>query len=258
MRKKSSLFIQYCKRKLIKSWSFRLFVLVMIFSYLSALFQATIPPKESKYLYACLTIFANVSFSYIAGYIFYIVSEFYPSSKARFIALQRIVLAEYELLTTIASFSNMGDEKVVANFNTEYNMFKLLYCDSNTYEKCGNDMVRLMANIKIKDFFVEQSKRMLEQTSLIFDCLLVAQNKFLSYEEFICLTKIKRFFSMDNKNFENGSITLRQFEIDQAFLDFYENKKFLIKKLKERVVYCINEEYKQEIESFVIKNSKSE
>lgn len=225
---------------------------------MSALYQTTVNPKEAKYLYSCLTILANVSFSYIAGYIFYIVSEFYPSSKARFIALQHIVLAEYEFLTTIASFNNMDSENVLADFDTEYNMFKLLYCDSNTYEKCGNDMVRLMANIKINDFFVQQSKRMIEQTSLIFDCLLVAQNKFLSYEEFICLTKIKEFFSLDNKYIENGSIILRQYEIDQAFLDFYENKKFLIEKLRERVVYCIDEEYKQKIESFVIKNSISE
>lgn len=177
MRKYSSLLFQYCIRKLIKSWSFWLFVLFIICSYLSAMYQTTISPKESRYLYSCLTVLSNVSFGYIAGYIFYMVSDFFPSSKAQFIALQYIMLAEYEILTTIASFSKMGGEYSVADFESEYNMFKLLYCESNTYEKCGNDMIRQMASIKINDLFVEQSKRMLEQTSSNFDCLLVAQNK---------------------------------------------------------------------------------
>lgn len=258
MREYSFLLVQYCISKLIKSWSLWLFVLVVICSYLSAMYQTTINPKESIHLYSCLTVLSNVSFGYIAGYIFYIVSVFCPSSKEQFIALQYIVLAEYEVLTTIAFLNKMDDDSCITDFESEYNMFKLLYCESNTYEKCGNDMLRLMANVKINDFFVEQSKRMLEETSSNFDCLLVAQNKFLSYDEFECLTKIKRFFSMDNKNFENGSITVRQFEIDQAFQDFYDNKKFIIEKLKERVVFCIDEEYKQEIESFVNKSSISE
>ena len=182
MRKYSSLLFQYCIRKLIKSWSFWLFVLFIICSYLSAMYQTTISPKESRHLYSCLTVLSNVSFGYIAGYIFYMVSDFFPSSKAQFIALQYIMLAEYEILTTIASFSKMDGEYSVADFESEYSMFKLLYCESNTYEKCGNDMIRLMASIKINDLFVEQSKRMLEQTSSNFDCLLVAQNKLLSYE----------------------------------------------------------------------------
>lgn len=254
MRKYSSLLFQYCIRKLIKSWSFWLFVLFIICSYLSAMYQTTISPKESRHLYSCLTVSSNVSFGYIAGYIFYMVSDFFPSSKAQFIALQYIMLAEYEILTTIASFSKMDGKYSVADFESEYNMFKLLYCESNTYEKCGNDMIRLMASIKINDLFVEQSKRMLEQTNSNFDCLLVAQNKFLSYEEFECLTKIKRFFSMDNKNFENGGITVRQFEIDQSFQDYYDNQKYIIEKLKERATFCIDEEYKQAIETFVNKS----
>lgn len=172
MRKYSSLLFQYCIRKLIKSWSFWLFVLFIIYSYLSAMYQTTISPKESRHLYSCLTVLSNVSSGYIAGYIFYMVSDFLPSSKAQFIALQYIMLAEYEILTTIASFSKMEGKNSVADFESEYNMFKLLYCESNTYEKCGNDMMRLMANIKINDLFVEQSKRMLEQTSSNFDCLI--------------------------------------------------------------------------------------
>ena len=67
------------------------------------------------------------------------------------------MLAEYEILTTIASFSKMDGEYSVADFESEYNMFKLLYCESNTYEKCGNDMIRLMASIKINDLFVKHS-----------------------------------------------------------------------------------------------------
>ena len=219
------------------------------------MYQTTISPKESRLLYSCLTVLSNVSFGYIAGYIFYMVSDFLPSSKAQFIALQYIMLAEYEILTTIASFSKMDGENSVADFDSEYNMFNLLYCESNTYEKCGNDMMRLMANIKINDLLVDQSKSTLEQTSSNFDCLLVAQNKFLSYEEFECLTKIKSFFFIDNKNFENGGITVRQFEIDQSFQDYYDNKKYIIEKLKERAAFCIDEEYKQAIETFVNKSS---
>lgn len=258
MNKKSFLLFQYCICKLIRSWSFWLFVLFAICSYLSAMYQTTITPKESRHLYSCLTVLSNVSFGYIAGYIFYIVSEFFPSSKAQFIAIQYIMLAEYEILTTITSFTNMDGENSVSDFESEYNMFKLLYCESNTYEKCGNHMVRLMATIKINDFFVEQSKRMLEQTNSSFDGLFVAQNKYLSYEEFKCLTNIKRFFSMDNKNFEKGSITVHQFEIDQSFQDFYDGQKFITEKLKERVVLCIDEEYKQAIEKFVNKRFSNE
>lgn len=258
MRNYSSLLFLYCTRKLIKSWSSWLFGLVIICSYLSAMYQTTTTPKESIHLYSCLTVLANVSFGYIAGYIFYLVSDFFPNSKAQFIALQHIMLAEYEILTTIASFSKMDGENGIADFESEYNNFKLLYCENNTYEKCENDTVRLMANIKINDFFVEQSKKILEETNSNFDCLLVAQNKFLSYEEFECLAKIKRFFSMGNKNFENGSITVRQFEIDQSFQDYYDNQKFIGEKLKGRVVYCIDEECKQAIENFVNKSSVTE
>ena len=42
------------------------------------------------------------------------VSDFFPSSKAQFIALQYIMLAEYEILTTIGSFSNPFGENSVA------------------------------------------------------------------------------------------------------------------------------------------------
>lgn len=254
MREYLSLLVHFCISQLIKSWSFWLFVLVIVCSYLSAMYQATIIPKESIHLYSFLTVLSNVSFGYIAGYIFYIVSEFCPSTKAQFVAMQYIVLAEYDILITIASFCIIDGENVFANFETEYGMFKLLYCERNPYEKCGNDMLRLMASVKINDSFVEQSKRILEQTSSNFDCLLAAQNKYLSYEEFECLTKIKRFFSMVNKDFENGGITVRQFEIDRDFRDFYDNKKFIMEKLKERVAFCINEEYRREIESFVNKS----
>lgn len=222
------------------------------------MYQTTISPKESRCLYSCLTVLSNVSFGYIAGYIFYMVSVFFPSSKAQFIALQYIMLAEYEILTTIGSFSNPFGENSVADFESEYKMFKLIYCEGNTYEKYGNDMMRLMASIKINDLFIEQSKRMLEQTNSNFDCLLVAQNKFLSYEEFECLAKIKSFFSLDNKNLENGSIIVSQIEIDQSFQDYYDSQKIIIEKLKERVVFCIDEEFKQEIEDFVNKSFVTE
>ena len=255
MRKYYFLSFKYCIHKLINCWSFWLFVLFIACSYLSVMYQTTITPMEAKHLYCWLTVLSNVSSGYIAGYIFYLVSEFIPSSKARFIASQYIMMAEYEILTTIASFYKMDGENYIADFESEYNMFKLLYCERNTYEKCGSDMVRLMANIKINDYFVEQSKKMLEQTNSDFDCLLVAQNKFLSNEEFKCLAKIKRFFSMDNKHFENGCITVRQFEIDQSFQDYYDNQKFIIEKLKERSAYCIDEDYKQAIENFANKSS---
>lgn len=258
MGKYSSLLFQYCIRKLVKSWSFWLFVLFIICSYWSAMYQITISPKESRQLYSCLTVLSNVSFGYIAGYIFYMVSDFFPSSKAQFRALQYIMLAEYEILTTIESFGKIFGKNSVADFESEYKIFKLLYCESNTCEKCGNEIMRLMANIKIKDSFVEHSKRMLEQTNSNFDCLLVAQNKFLSYEEFECLAKIKSFFSLDNKNIENGCITVSQFEIDQSFQDYYNSKKTIIEKLKERAVYCIDEEYKQEIEDFVNKSFENQ
>jgi hypothetical protein len=168
------------------------------------------------------------------------------------------MLAEYEILTTIGSFSNPFGENSVADFESEYKMFKLIYCEGNTYEKYGNDMMRLMASIKINDLFIEQSKRMLEQTNSNFDCLLVAQNKFLSYEEFECLAKIKSFFSLDNKNLENGSIIVSQIEVDQSFQDYYDSQKIIIEKLKERVVFCIDEEFKQEIEDFVNKSFVTE
>lgn len=257
MRKYSSLLFQYCISKLIKSWSFWIFVVVIICSYLTAMYQTITSSKESIHLYSCLTVLANVSFGYIAGYIFYLVSDFFPNNKVQFKALQYIMLAEYEILTTIASFSKMDSENNLVDFESEYNMFKLLYCERNTYEKCGNDMVKLMANIKINDFFVEQSKRMLEQTSSSFNCLLVSQNIYLSYEEFECLTEIRKFFSLDNKIFKDGGIIVRQFEIDQAFKDYYDNQKFIIGKLKERSIFCIDEKYKQAIENFVNNSSTS-
>lgn len=250
MKKYSYMLFKYCLCKLISSWSFWVFVLFLVCSYLSAMFQTTIKPDESKHLYSCLTVFSNVSFGYIAGYIFYIVSDFVSNSKAQFNALQYIMLAEYEILTTIASFNKLDGEKCIDDFDFEYNMFKIIYCESNPYEKCGNEQIRLLANIKIHNSFAEQSKRILEQTISYFDCLLIAQNKFLSYEEFECLTKIKRFFSMDNKNIENGCIVVRQFEIDEAFQDYYDNKKIIAEQLIKKAVFCVDEDFKQEIKRF--------
>lgn len=63
---------------------------------------------------------------------------------------------------------------------------------------------------------------------------------------------------MDNKNIENGGITLRQFEIDQLFQEYYDSKKIIIEKLKYRAVFCIDEEHKQAIENFVNKSSITE
>lgn len=63
---------------------------------------------------------------------------------------------------------------------------------------------------------------------------------------------------MDNKNLENGSIIVSQIEIDQSFQDYYDSQKIIIEKLKERVVFCIDEEFKQEIEDFVNKSFVTE
>ena len=216
------------------------------------MYQITLTPKESKYLYSYLTVFSNVSFGYIAGYIFYLVSDFLSNSKAQFNALQNIMLAEYDILTTLASFNGLCNEKCIDDFELEYNMFKLLYCESNPYEKCGNDRIRLMTKIKIHNSFAEQSKKVLEETISDFDCLLIAQNKFLSYDEFECLTRIKRFFCMDNKNIENGCIVVHQFEIDKAFQDYYDNRRIIAEQLKEKATFCIDEDFKQEIKNLQI------
>ena len=252
MRKYLFLLFQYCICRIIKSCSFWVFVLFLICSFLTAMYQITLTPKESKYLYSYLTVFSNVSFGYIAGYIFYIVSDFLSNSKAQFNALQNIMLAEYDILTTLASFNGLCNEKCIDDFELEYNMFKLLYCESNPYEKCGNDRIRLMTKIKIHNSFAEQSKKVLEETMSDFDCLLIAQNKFLSYDEFECLTRIKRFFCMDNKNIENGCIVVHQFEIDKAFQDYYDNRRIIAEQLKEKATFCIDEDFKQEIKNLQI------
>ncbi|MDO4161137.1 MAG: hypothetical protein Q4D41_11825, partial [Prevotellaceae bacterium] len=140
MRKYSSLLFQYCTLKLIKSWSFWLFVIAIVCSYLSAMYHTTITSKESIHLYSFLTVLANVSFGYIAGYIFYIVSEFVPKNKSEFQALQKILYAEYEILTSSFVYELYKLGEPICNseqdYETQKQNFTITLCETNPYEEC--------------------------------------------------------------------------------------------------------------------------
>lgn len=252
MREYSSLLVQYSISKLIKSWTFWLFVLVIICSYLSAMYQTTITPKESIHLYSCLTVLANVSFGYIAGYIFYIVSDFVPKSKSEFQALQKVLYAEYEILTSSFVFElyKIG-EPICENaqeYETQKHKFVISLCEKNPYEQCKDEGIRIMSYWKISNAFVHLTNIFRKSSSIYFDLLLGSQSKHLSYDELESITKLKRCLCLEYAEYKDGCFTAKLAQIYEAFEDFYNSKKLIVHQLKIQSRYCVDKLLAQKIQ----------
>lgn len=246
MKKYSYMLFKYCLCKLISSWSFWLFVLFIVCSYLSAMFQTTITPNESKHLYSCLTVFSNVSFGYIAGYIFYIVSDFIPQNKSEFQALQKILFAEYEILMSSIVFElyklgePVGEEE--QDYETHNKKFVIMLCEKNPYEQCEDESIRIMSYWKISNAFVDITNTFKKSSSVYFDLLLGSQSKYLSYDELESITKMKRCLSLDFAVYKNGYFSAKLAQINDAFNDLYKSKESIVHQLKQKSNFCVDQE----------------
>lgn len=237
---------KFCLCKLISSCSFWLFVLFIVCSYLSAMFQTNITPDESKYLYSCLTVFSNVSFGYIAGYIFYIVADFIPQNKSEFQALQKILFAEYEILTSSLVFELYKLGEPVGEEEQDYEMrnkkFVIMLCEKNPYEQCENECIRIMSYWQIRNDFVYITNKFKRSSSVYFDLLLGSQSKYLSYDELESITKIKRCLYFDFAEYKNGYFSAKLIEINNAFNDLYKSKEWIVHQLKQKSNFCVDQE----------------
>lgn len=246
------LLFRYTTNKLIKSWSFWLLLLFLLCSFMSAIYQTKVQTEDYLYLYASLNLLANVSFGYIAGYIFYLVSDFSPNIKAEFCALHMISYAEYEIMSSsfVLDFHRLckkEGEEIEIDYKSEYELFKFLFCEKPPYEKVNNDTLRLMAELKIHDSFVSDSKNHLRHINSYFDMLLGKLSQFLPYDEIVSLTKLKSFYSLDFAHYDSGKLCIRQFQLDSIFQEYYYNRKNIAAHLKERTIYCIDSELRKEI-----------
>lgn len=253
MRKYSSLLFQYCMCLLVSSWSFWLFVLFIISSYLSAMYQTTMCPKESIHLYSCLTVLANVSFGYIAGYIFYIVSEFVPKSSSEFQALQKVLYAEYEILTSSLVFElyKLGESiyESEQDYETQKQKFVISLCEKNPYEQCKDEGIRIMSYWKISNAFVHLTNVFRKSSSIYFDLLLGSQSKHLSYDELESITKLKRCLYLEYAEYKDGCFTAKLPQINEAFEDFYNSKRLIVHQLKKQSCYCVDNQLAQKIQA---------
>ena len=246
MKKHSYMLLKYCLCKLISSWSSWLFVLFIVCSYLSAMFQTTITPNESKHLYSCLTVFSNVSFGYIAGYIFYIVSDFIPQNKSEFQALQKILFAEHEILMSSIVFELYKLGEPVGEDEQDYEMhnkkFVIMLCEKNPYEQCKDECIRIMSYWKISNAFVDITNTFKKSSSVYFDLLLGSQSKYLSYDELESITKMKRCLSLDFAVYKNGYFSASLTQINNAFSDLYKSKESIVHQLKQKSNFCVDQE----------------
>lgn len=252
MNNYSLLFFRYIIQKLIKSWSFWFLLLFFLCSFISAIYQITTKPEDSQYLYAWVTLLANVSFGYIAGYIFYIVSDFLPNRKNEFKALNTVLYAEYEIMSATScidfhKLGNINDEKIIIDYKSEYELFKLIFCEKNIYEKVNDETVRQMTKLKIYDSFVSSSRNHLRHMNSYFDLLLGELSNFLPNDEVVSLIKLKSFYSLDFAHYEDGKLYVHQYEIESVYQEYYYNKKNITDHLKERTTLCVDQELRQEI-----------
>lgn len=252
MRKYSSLLFQYYTRKLIKSWSFWLFVLFVVCSYLSAMYQTTITPKESRHLYSCLTVLSNVSFGYIAGYIFYIVSEFVPKINSEFQASQKIIYAEYEILTSSLVYELYKLGEPICNSEQDYEMqkqkFTISLCEKNPYKQCKDESIRIMSYWKISNAFVHLTNVFRKSSSVYFDLLLGSQSKYLSYDELESITRLKRCLCLEYAEYKDGCFSAKLSQINEAFEDFYNSKRLILYELKKRASYCVDRQLAKKVQ----------
>ena len=252
MRKYPSLLFLYYTHKLVRSWSLGLFVLFIICSYLSAMFLMTISPNESRHLYSCLTVLSNVSFGYIAGYIFYIVSEFIPKTNSEFQALQKILYAEYEILTSSFVYELYKLGEPICDSEQDHEMqkqkFAITLCERNPYKQCKDESIRIMSYWKISNAFVHLTNVFRKSSSVYFELLLGSQSKYLSYDELESITRLKRCLCLEYAEYKDGCFTAKLAQINEAFEDFYNSKRLIVNQLKKRACYCTDRQLAKKIQ----------
>lgn len=249
------LFLRYIIQRLIKSWSFGLFVAFSICSFVSVVYQTKYNSEDTINKYVLFTLLANISFSYIAGYIFYVVSDFARNIKAEFDALVAIAYAECEILSkkpyvdlNIFGKVNIDSNEITCNseppevdYETEYKIFRFSFCERNPYEKLNHEKLKLLANLKINDSYVSYSKDTLRNCISYFDLLTGPLSRFLSYEEILSIAKLKSFYNLDFAKFEEGKLCARQFEIDSAFEEYFDSRRTITRCLRDRATFCVLE-----------------
>lgn len=247
-----TLIFQYTTDKLIKSWSFWLLLLFLLCSFMSAIYQTKVQPEDYLYLYASLNLLANVSFGYIAGYIFYLVSDFFPSSRAEFDAMQKTMYAEYEILSTISVLGlyklTLSDTESEQGYEAENQLFVEMICEKNPYEQCKDEGIRVMSYWQIRNCYVSLTRTFIKNGTTYFDILMNSQSKYLSYEEIESITKLKHCICLDYVDQKDGIFYARLFDINKAFDDYYFNYRFIKNQLKKKAKFCIDKKLKNYIE----------
>lgn len=249
------LFFRYATQKLLHSWSFWIFLFSVVCSFVSVFYLLNNSPEGSSYTYLLMTILSNISYSYVAGYIFYIVSDFLHNTKDECEALNTIAYAEIEILSkkpyldlNLLSKANIELNEITCdyiprevNFESEYEIFKFTFCEKNPYEKFDDIRFKLLTKQTINESYVSHSKNIFRNCISNFDLLTGSLSRFLSYEEILSLAKLKRFYNLDFAMYEEGKLCVHQYEIDVAFAEYFDSLRIITNSLKERASFCVPE-----------------
>ena len=178
----------------------------------------------------------NICYSYIAGYVFYFVSDIYPKTSRKVEDIKNVILDEicifhntYDLLDTTIKFSKntyQGTDKIkdfIVNISTE-----------NPY-KSNNKLVEL------NDSFLSHLYWIQNECKNSFNILLNYKAHLLEYDEISILLNLKDFIFLSN--FANQKyMYLLGFEMEcQNYTDNIQKLKHIIEEQIDFYIYNLCE-----------------
>lgn len=174
----------------------------------------------------------NICYSYIAGYVFYLVSDVYPKTARKVEDIKNVILDEICILlnakgvldTTIKFSRNTyhGTEKIKG--------FIINISKKNPYK--NNDKL-----IELEDIFLKHLYFIQNECKNAFNILLNYKAHLLGYDEISILLEIKDFIFLNNF-YNKENIYLLKFEIEcQYFTDDIQKLEHIIEKQIDSYVY---------------------
>lgn len=208
---------------------------LLFFSFLfSGLLFAALSQKEHyEFLSLLFDAVKNVSYSYVAGYIFYIVSDVYPKSKRKLDEMEDIINNE---LCILGYAKSLIDPSVRFSTSTylgtdNYKKFIVNCTKSDPYKNGSN-------SVELNDSFLNRLHFVHNECGNSFCLLLEYKNGYLNSDDIKVLLELQDFIFLKKTRNEKMIFLC---ELEMEYFNFLENIQKLEKSISEQIkIYVYN------------------
>lgn len=199
---------------------------------------------SNELLNALFEAIRNICYSYIAGYIFYIISDVYPKTANKMIEIKDIISDEIYILHNANSVLDTTI-KYSRSKNNETDRIKKFIVNSTKENPYKSDDKR----IELNDFFLQHLSSIQNECRNYFYMLLKNKAHLLEYKDVRILLELKDFIYLDYLD-DKKSIFLFGFELEcYNYISNIQMLEELIQKQMKSYVYnpCDYENLEREL-----------